>query len=353
MFDFFYGNEAEQYQFYRVPQALFTDEKFRKISCESKLLYGFLLDRCGLSRKSKWCDEDGKLYVFFKQEEACEKLNIGKNKAVKIFGELEQTGLIVRKKQGQGKPTKIYVCNFTKEIAVKQENQTSAENTGEEVQTPKNGKSEISVSSESTQTEVKTLENGKSKLSKTGSQYIYSLNQTEINHTNPSIYREQETKQTSETDGWTDDEITECEEFIKMNIDYNDLLREGVSPNTLNMIVDIMLEAYNPLNEFIKIQGQSVKRAIALRQYEKLDRDHIHYILDSIAEEARKRKIKNMRSYLKACLYNAPHSIDMHYDNEIVYAGSERSEQKSSAAYDIAEYERSSVLDELWNEDDQ
>ena len=85
MFDFFYGNEAEQYQFYRVLQALFTDEKFSKISCESKLLYGFLLDRCGLSRKSKWCDEDGKLYVFFKQEEACEKLNIGKNKAVKAI----------------------------------------------------------------------------------------------------------------------------------------------------------------------------------------------------------------------------------------------------------------------------
>lgn len=319
MFDYFYGNEAEQYQFYRVPQALFTNEKFSKISCESKLLYGFLLDRCGLSRKSKWCDEDGKLYVFFKQEEACEKLNIGKNKAVKIFDELEQTGLIVRKKQGQGKPTKIYVCNFTKEIAVKQEDQTSAENTEKEVQTPENRESDFSVTPKSNQTEVKTPKNGKSKLSKTGSQYIYSLNQTEINHTNPSIYREQETKQTSETDGWTDDEIAECEEFIKMNIDYNDLLREGVSPNTLDMIVDIMLEAYNPLNEFIKIQGQSVKRTIALRQYEKLDSDHIRYILDSINEEARKKKIKNMRPYLKSCLYNAPHSMDMYYTNEFQF----------------------------------
>ena len=319
MFDFFYGNEAEQYQFYRVPQALFTDEKFSKISCESKLLYGFLLDRCGLSRKSKWCDEDGKLYVFFKQEEACEKLNIGKNKAVKIFDELEQTGLIIRKKQGQGKPTKIYVCNFTKEIAVKQENQTSAENTETGVQTPENRESDFSVPPKSNQTEVKTPKNGKSKLSKTGSQYIYSLNQTEMNQTNPSIYQQRETKQTSEKDRWTDDEITECEEFIKMNIDYNDLLREGVSPNTLDMIVDIMLEAYNPLNEFIKIQGQSVKRTLALRQYEKLDSDHIRYILDSINEEARKKKIKNMRPYLKSCLYNAPHSMDMYYTNEFQF----------------------------------
>ncbi len=319
MFDFFYGNEAEQYQFYRVPQALFTNEKFSKISCESKLLYGFLLDRCGLSRKSKWYDEDGKLYVFFKQEEAIEKLNIGKNKAVKIFDELEQTGLIVRKKQGQGKPTKIYVCNFTKELADMSVDQTSAENIKEEVQTPKNGKSEFSVSSESTKKEVKTPENGKSKLSKTGSQYIYSLNQTEMNQTNPSIYQQRETKQTSEKDRWTDAEIAECEEFIKMNIDYDILLHEGVSPNTLDMIVDIMLEAYNPLNDFIKIQGQSVSRTIALRQYEKLDSNHIRYILDSINEEVRKKKIKNLRTYLKTCLYNAPHSMDMYYTNEFKF----------------------------------
>lgn len=353
MFDFFYGNEAEQYQFYRVPQALFTDEKFSKISCESKLLYGFLLDRCGLSRKSKWCDEDGKLYVFFKQEEACEKLNIGKNKAVKIFDELEQTGLIIRKKQGQGKPTKIYVCNFTKEIAVKQEDQTSAENTEKEVQTPENRESDISVSSENNQAEVKTPENGKSKLPKTGSQYIYSLNQTEINHTNPSIYQRHETKQTSETDGWTDDEIADCEEFIKMNIDYNGLLHEGVSANTLDMIVDIMLEAYNPLNDFIKIQGQSVKRTIVLRQYEKLDSDHIHYILDSITEEAQKREIKNMRPYLKACLYNAPHSIDIRNETKSEYEKTRNKKAGYPPTYDIAEYESTSVVDELWEEDDQ
>lgn len=319
MFDFFYGNEAEQYQFYRVPQALFTDEKFCKISCEAKLLYGFLLDRCGLSRKNKWCDRDGKLYVFFKQEEAIEKFNIGKNKAVKIFDELEQTGLIIRKKQGQGKPTKIYVCNFTKEIAIMPEDRTSSENTKEEVKTPKNRESEISDSLENNQTEVKTPQNGKSKLPKTGSHYIYSMNHTEMNHTNPSIYQYRETKQTSENDGWTDDVVAECEEFIKMNIEYDILLHDGVSTNTLDMIVDIILEAYNPQNDFIKIQGQSVKRTIALRQYEKLDIDHIRYILDSVKEEARKKKIKNLRTYLKTCLYNAPHSIDMHYANELEF----------------------------------
>lgn len=76
-FDFFRGNECEQYLFYRVPQVLFTDDEFRYISSEAKLLYGFLLDRTALSAKNKWTDEDGKVYVYFTQDEAKEKLNIG------------------------------------------------------------------------------------------------------------------------------------------------------------------------------------------------------------------------------------------------------------------------------------
>lgn len=83
-FDFFRGNECEQYLFYRVPQVLFTDDEFRYISSEAKLLYGFLLDRTALSAKNKWTDEDGKVYVYFTQDEAKEKLNIENSKATVI-----------------------------------------------------------------------------------------------------------------------------------------------------------------------------------------------------------------------------------------------------------------------------
>jgi len=62
MFPYLTGKEADKYQFYKVPQLLFTDDKFIELSCESKLLYGILLDRCGLSRKNKWFDNDGKIY---------------------------------------------------------------------------------------------------------------------------------------------------------------------------------------------------------------------------------------------------------------------------------------------------
>ena len=116
-FDFFRGNECEQYLFYRVPQVLFTDDEFRYISSEAKLLYGFLLDRTALSAKNKWTDEDGKVYVYFTQDEAKEKLNIGTGKATKIFSELDEIGLIIRIRQGQGNPCKIYVMNFAKPLS--------------------------------------------------------------------------------------------------------------------------------------------------------------------------------------------------------------------------------------------
>ncbi len=47
--DYFYGTDAEQYSFYRIPKTLFTDQRFKAVSMEAKVLYGLMLDRTGLS----------------------------------------------------------------------------------------------------------------------------------------------------------------------------------------------------------------------------------------------------------------------------------------------------------------
>ena len=52
--DYYYGNEAEQYTFYRIPKVLFTDTRFKGVSVEAKVLYGLLLDRMALSIKNSW-----------------------------------------------------------------------------------------------------------------------------------------------------------------------------------------------------------------------------------------------------------------------------------------------------------
>lgn len=51
-FDYYYGDESEQFAFYRIPRQLITGEAFKKLSTDAKLLYGLLLDRMGLSAKT-------------------------------------------------------------------------------------------------------------------------------------------------------------------------------------------------------------------------------------------------------------------------------------------------------------
>lgn len=114
-FDYYYGMEAEQYSFYRVPKVLFTAECFKPLSCEAKILYGLMLDRMGLSIKNQWFDEKNRVYIIFTVEEVMELLGCSRQKAVKTIAELDKEkgiGLIEKKRLGLGRPNMIYVKNF-------------------------------------------------------------------------------------------------------------------------------------------------------------------------------------------------------------------------------------------------
>lgn len=113
MYDYFYGAEAEQFSFYRIPKVLFTEERFRSVSAEAKVLYGLLLDRMSLSCKNGWLDKEGRVYIIFTIEEVMTALGCADQKAGKLLHELEnKCRLIERKRQGLGKPNLIYVKNF-------------------------------------------------------------------------------------------------------------------------------------------------------------------------------------------------------------------------------------------------
>lgn len=112
-FDYFYGQQAEMFSFYRIPKQLFSDARFSGISTEAKLLYGILLDRMSLSLKNKWLDGAGRVYIIFPLEEVMTALGCADNKATKLLRELEnKAGLIERKRRGLGKPSLIYLKNF-------------------------------------------------------------------------------------------------------------------------------------------------------------------------------------------------------------------------------------------------
>lgn len=117
-FSYYYGHEAEQLSFYRIPKLLFTDSRFSGISTDAKLLYGILLDRMSLSMKNGWHDEQGRVYIIFTLEDIAKTIGYKPEKAIKLFNELDTqkgVGLIERVRQGQGRASLIYVKNFARE----------------------------------------------------------------------------------------------------------------------------------------------------------------------------------------------------------------------------------------------
>ena len=83
--NYFWGQDVEMSQFYRVPKALYTGEYFRGISFEAKAIYGMMIDRVSLSIKNGWLDEDGKTYIHYSVADIMADTGCVKNKILKDF----------------------------------------------------------------------------------------------------------------------------------------------------------------------------------------------------------------------------------------------------------------------------
>lgn len=150
-FQYYYGAEAEQYAFFRIPKLLITDPQFKSLSTDAKLLYGLMLDRMSLSVKNGWLDDEGRVYIYFTLDDVDEQLGYKRDKAMKLLAELDTDkgiGLIERVRQGQGRPTRIYVKRFF----IKDDEQGSEKSTprSRENRRPEVGKTDLKKSEKST-----------------------------------------------------------------------------------------------------------------------------------------------------------------------------------------------------------
>ena len=165
-FDYYYGIEAEQFSFYRVPRLLIKDERFKGLSSDAKLLYGLILDRMSLSMKNGWLDDENRAYIIYTVDAIMEDLGCAKATCVKIMKELDTEngiGLIEKKRRGLGKPDIIYVKNFSTITDAKTEEKTDNADKSIEVQKLNLKKSNMytSRSSEIELQEVQDLEHQK------------------------------------------------------------------------------------------------------------------------------------------------------------------------------------------------
>ena len=316
--DYFYGDEAEQYSFYRIPKTLFTDPNYSSMSMEARVLYGLMLDRMSLSVRNGWLDSSKRVYIYFTLEDAISLMGFGHNKAVRHFKELEDIGLIERKKQGQGRPTRIYVNNF---IPPDADSQAVVPAPASPPETSQKRKSEPICAVE---LHAETSEIGKSALPQKGSQDFpkTNANNTEKNNTEfndtESIYPpsapaprkrchfERQTEQDRI------DQMEQCREQIKSNIDYDHLIQERpFSADLIDGYVELMLEVFCSDRPSFRICGDSVPTSVVQGRFLKLTYEHITYVLDCMAKNT--TLIGNIKAYTLAALYNAPITMGQYY----------------------------------------
>jgi len=173
--DYYYGSEGNQYVFYRIPKILFTEERFKKMSNDARVLYGLMLDRMGLSIRNNWRDNNDRIYIYFTLGDIQKYMNCGHTKGTKIIGELENINLIERVRQEQGKPIKIYIKKFFEDndnfYETKNIDASHKDLSEKEAGNPVGQNYEISEmkNQDCQKTEVLTAENEQSRLPKNGS----------------------------------------------------------------------------------------------------------------------------------------------------------------------------------------
>ena len=105
---FYIHQKPPSQSFTRLPNFLFEAPSFCSLSNEAKLLYAMILRRTDLSRKNRWADDYGKIYLYYPINEVCNLLRCGRQKAVDTLRELQYADLVSIKKQGCGKPNRTY-----------------------------------------------------------------------------------------------------------------------------------------------------------------------------------------------------------------------------------------------------
>ena len=278
--DYFYGQAGKLFSFYRIPKALFQEQRFQNLSTDAKTLYGILLDRMSLSVKNEWFDKQGRVFIIFTIEDVKRTLRCADNKATKLLRELENFGLIERKRRGLGKPSLVYVKNFSSDLS----NERVQNRENHESGSPKNACQDPPKS--------RCNKNKKSK--------------TERNNTNPILSDELEKMKNRKL----------LEEYFSRSLEVELLLRlYPDDEDTIYQIVDLLVDTCDSKRKLIRIAGDDKPAEVVLSRLKKLNADHIRFVLDCLA--ANTSLIRNMKQYLLAALFNAPTTIQLYYQNKV------------------------------------
>lgn len=311
--------------FYRVPKSLLNGG----LSLEAVALYALLLDRDSLSRLNGWTDEQGRVFVYFTQRETQSRLRCGHNRATALMRELERAGLIQRKRQGLGKPNRIFVKtllpstqNTPEENTAEKTPVSRSQNAAEKTSAPaiRNGENAAPRRRETRgffSGPAEAFQNASGRRSGTPGMGCPDClreapnqterNQTELNHIHRVLPQPPRT-----SGGAGMDEIRWMKTELRENIDYEGLLRDCPWDRDLfDGYVDLMTEAACRPGGTVRVCGQEMPAAAVRDRFLRLEREHILYVRDRLCHAA--GKIANIKAYTLAALYNAPATMSQYY----------------------------------------
>lgn len=354
---YFYGDEPDRLCFYHIPKVLFTKEYFSGLSTDAKVLYGLMLDMMSMSRENRLLDRDNRVYIYFSVQRACAYLGCKKDKALKLFAELDSEtgiGLIERVKRGQGKSDLIYVMSFDlpkdaedrEEIRNLRDKSSRNDSYRPKIASVYNvDNSSDKVVGKNDQSENPTsrhLENRPLAVGKTDPNYN-NYNNTEYNNSPVQSCH------ITEDDDWIDhidcskpikitgyypqiqrqdrpDEIqpdkADYIEYLKRNIGYENMIHEDSYryekdkiDGIINLIADIVTTTPPDGKEWVNSRPYS--HEVVKSRLLKTDRFVLEHVLWRMKENS--TKIRNMRSYLLTTLYNARDEMDISVESQVNY----------------------------------
>ena len=335
-FDYYYGIEAEQFSFYRVPRLLIKDERFKGLSSDAKLLYGLMLDRMSLSMKNGWLDDENRAHIIYTVDAIMEDLGCSKPTCTKIMRELDSEngiGLIEKKRRGLGKPDIIYVKNFSSVPNEKEEKEPSNPDVSTEVKNF-NFKKQKNLTSGSKESELQGVKESDLKrernLTSESKEIVpqevndfspnynntnhNNLSYNDMNYINPINHSGSEGKQ-EKTDMM--DDVNAYIELIKDNIEYEHHMKYDDWQNKAlyEELFEVICEVVCVKRTTIRIAGEDYPYEPVKSKFLKLNSGHLEYVIGCMHDT--NTKITNIKAYMVTALYNAPSTINHYYQQEV------------------------------------
>lgn len=334
-FNYYYGIEAEQFSFYRVPRLLIKDTRFKKLSSDAKLLYGLMLDRMSLSMKNGWLDDENRAYIIYTVDSIMEDLGCSKPTCTKILRELDSDngiGLIEKKRRGLGKPDIIYVKNFAsvqgnnteKDFNFKKQKKITFESKEAELQEVKefDFKKERNLTSGGKEIELQEVNNFVPNYTNYNKTNKSNNNMNNINHIyqseNVSVVGENiQSRYISEHKDDVMDNVNAYMELIRKNLEYDFHMKydDDGDRALFEEIYDIVCDVVCVKRKTIRVGKEDYPYELVKSRFLKLNSSHVEYVRWRMQETT--TKIINIKAYMITTLYNAPATINHFYQQEV------------------------------------